>query len=184
MMFLCRGCSYLTPHRVFLILLRKELCVPTGSSKPKILRLNLIKSFILKLLLLIILNGQVKVCHPQTDTLYRVHNGRNCQFQLLWFFFFEILPFVLGFPFLGEKVLVLVDSACKCDVDSLLMVSLWYNVDHLFLHAVTSLKDFLPRINLLFETRLEIMTQGQKLGLGGINASSRMFQALANSFTA
>lgn len=183
MMFLCRGCSYLTLHRVFLILLRKELCVPTGSSKPKILCLNLIKCFILKLLL-ILLNGQVKVCHPQTDTLYRVHNGRNYQFQLLWFFVFQILPFVLGFPFLGAKVLVLVDSACKRDVDSILMASLWYNVEHLFLRAVTSLKDFLPRSNLLFETRLEIMTQGKKLGLGGINASSRMFQALANSFIA
>lgn len=105
-------------------------------------------------------------------------------FSYYGFSFFQILPFVLGFPFLGAKVLVLVDSACRRDVDSILMVSLWHNVDHLFLRAVTSLKDFLPRSNLLFETRLEIMTQGKKLGLSGINASSRMFQALANSFIA
>lgn len=66
-------------------------------------------------------------------------------------------------PFLGAKVLVLVDSACKRDVDSILMASLWHNVGHLFLRAVASLKDFLPRSNLLFETRLEIMTLGKKL---------------------
>lgn len=96
-----------------------------GSSKPEVLLLNLTKCFILKSLLLILFNGQVKVCHPQTDTLYRVHNRRNCQFQTL--------SFVLGSPFLGVKGLVLAGSACKHDVDSILMVSLWHSVDHLFL---------------------------------------------------
>lgn len=90
-----------------------------GSSKPEVLLLNLTKCFILKLLLLILFNGQVKVCHPQTDTLYRVHNGRNCQFQTLSLV-------------LGVKGLVLAGSACKHDVDSILMVSLWHSVDHLF----------------------------------------------------
>lgn len=95
-----------------------------------------------------------------------------------------MLPLVLGFHFLGAKVLGLVGSAYKHDLDSVLMVSLWHNVDHLFLPAVMSLRDFLPRSNLLVETRLEIMTQGQKLDLSGINASIRMFQALDNSFIA
>lgn len=123
-------------------------------------------------------------CATPKQTHFIVHNGRNCQFQLLWPFFFQMLPLVLGFPFLGAKVLGLVGSACKHDVDSILMLSLWHNVNHLFLLSVTLLRDFLPRSNLLFETRLEIMTQGQKLDLGGINASIRMFQALANSFIA